>query len=82
VVAYLYDVDALGTGKLVTHAPVTWKDGGARLEVPLQATSYDVPAGHRLALVVDTVDALYADAGALGAPLELAGPAWLDLPLR
>jgi predicted acyl esterase len=84
VVAYLYDVDALGTGRLVTHAPMTWTGAGREvsLDVALPATSYDVPAGHRLALVVDTVDPLYADAGRLGAPLTFAGPSWLDLPVR
>jgi predicted acyl esterase len=84
VVAYLYDVDALGTGRLVAHEPMTWKTAaeGAALNVALPATAYDVPAGHRLALVVDTVDPLYADAGRLGAPLDFTGPAWVDLPVR
>jgi predicted acyl esterase len=84
VVAYLYDVDALGTGRLVTHAPRTWTGAGdaVDLDLDLPATSYDVAAGHRLALVVDTVDPLYADAGRLGAPLTFAGPSWLDIPVR
>jgi predicted acyl esterase len=81
VVAYLYDVDALGTGRLVGHAPVTWRTDGP-LDVRFPATSYDVPAGHRVALVVDTVDPLYLDAGPLGAPLVFGGRSTLDLPLR
>jgi hypothetical protein len=83
VVAYLYDVDALGTGRLITHQPSTWTGSDAvTLDLRLPATSYDVPAGHRLALVVDTVDPLYADAGRLGAPLTFSGPSWLDIPVR
>jgi predicted acyl esterase len=84
VVAYLYDVDTLGTGRLITHAPMTWTGAGraVSLDVALPATSYDVPAGHRLALVVDTVDPLYADRGRLGARLTFAGPSWLDIPVR
>jgi putative CocE/NonD family hydrolase len=81
VVAYLYDVDALGIGRLVVHEPMTWTNDGT-LDIRFPVTSYDVPAGHRLALVVDTVDPLYADAGPLGAPLGFTGRSWLDLPLR
>ena len=82
VVAYLYDVDALGTGRLVTHTPVSWLAPTGALDVPIPATAYDVPAGHRLALVVDTKDPLYLDANTFGARLALTGPSWLDVPLR
>src|SRR5262249_11594850 len=67
VVAYLYDLDALGGAKLITHAPVTWlgsATGARTVDVALQATAYDVPAGHSLTLVVDTADPLYYDANA------------------
>ncbi|WP_430461054.1 CocE/NonD family hydrolase [Thalassolituus sp. LLYu03] len=64
LVAYLYDMDALGIGKLITHAPVTVHDAVAgkkiRVNFPLVATAYDVPAGHKLVLAVDTQDLLYA----------------------
>ncbi|MET7443295.1 CocE/NonD family hydrolase, partial [Streptomyces sp. NPDC005568] len=56
LVAYLYDVGPLGLGKLVSNAPYTFhgqtpgKPFGVDLE--LFSTAYDVPAGHRLALVV------------------------------
>jgi len=86
VVAYLYDVDASGTGRLVTHVPYTWK-GAARgaalaLDVALPATAWDVPGGHRLALVVDAQDALYLDANPFGASVSVSGPSWVDIPLR
>ncbi|MFP2923887.1 CocE/NonD family hydrolase [Pyxidicoccus sp. 3LG] len=85
VVAYLYDLTG-DYGGLITHVPFTWT--GATPGVPLDldvvfpATAYDVPALHRLALVVDTEDPLYFDANTTGAPLSLGGPSWLDLPLR
>ncbi|PHQ14133.1 CocE/NonD family hydrolase [Marinobacter profundi] len=63
LVAYLYDMDWAGTGKLITHAPVTLPEATAgetvAVTVDLVATAYDVPAGNRLVLVVDTRDILY-----------------------
>lgn len=86
VVAYLYDLDSLGMGRLITHAPVTWTDAspGTPLELTLAlpATAWDVPAGHRIALVVDTEDPLYLDANPYGATISVHGGSWLDLPLR
>ncbi|WTW94542.1 CocE/NonD family hydrolase [Streptomycetaceae bacterium NBC_01309] len=89
-VAYLYDVDSLGIGKLVTHMPYTFfgKQPGRPFaaDVDLLATAYDVPAGHRLALVVDTVDPLYIEQNpafstlAFGSPS--ADPSWISVPLR
>ncbi len=64
LIGYLYDVDALGIGKLITHGPVTRYDAtpGQRvaLDFELLATAYDVPAGHRIAIAFDTFDMLYA----------------------
>lgn len=64
LVAYLYDMDALGIGKLITHAPVTLHDvevgKKVRVNLPLVATAYDIPAGHKLVLAMDTQDLLYA----------------------
>jgi predicted acyl esterase len=83
VIAYLYDVDALGVGKLVAHAPATWTSGGTRaIDLALPATAWDVPAGHRLSLVVDTEDGLYLDENAFGAAISVTGPSWIDVPLR
>lgn len=66
LIAYLYDVDAKGTGRLITHNATTLRSSKPgrthRLSLPLQATAYDVPRGHRIMLVVDTKDPLYWDA--------------------
>ncbi|MGV4927220.1 CocE/NonD family hydrolase (plasmid) [Streptomyces sp. BHT-5-2] len=88
--AYLYDVNALGVGKLISHAPQSWsgrQPGHAfPLDVTLFPTAYDLPAGHRLALVLDTADPLYGGSTprgssvAFGSPAD--GPAELALPVR
>jgi len=90
LVAYLYDVGPLGFGKLVTNAPLTWhgRTPGEPFDVDLDlfSTAYDVPAGHRLALVVDTVDPLYIEHNPSGAQLTFSSPAddpsYLSVPLR
>ncbi|MEV7199453.1 alpha/beta fold hydrolase [Streptomyces griseoluteus] len=89
-VAYLYDVGPLGIGKLVTHAPLTWhgRTPGEPFGVDLDlfSTAYDVPAGHRLALVADTVDPLYLEHNPSGARLTFSSPegdpSYVSVPLR
>ncbi|MEU6484940.1 CocE/NonD family hydrolase [Streptomyces sp. NPDC046887] len=90
MVAYLYDVGPLGVGKLVSHAPYTFHDKtpGRPFPVDLElfSTAYDVPAGHRLALVVDTVDPLYIEHNPSGARLTFsspeADPSYVSVPVR
>jgi hypothetical protein len=82
LVAYLYDVDWTGTGRLVAQAPATWLAPTASLDAALPATAYDVPAGHSLALVLDTADPLYLDANGPATPITVAGSSWLDIPMR
>ncbi|MEV6398216.1 CocE/NonD family hydrolase [Streptomyces sp. NPDC051907] len=89
-IGYLYDVNALGVGKLISHAPQSWsgKTPGRAfpLDVELFATAYDLPAGHRLALVLDTKDPLYGGRTALGGKVTFSSPqhdpSELALPLR
>ena len=90
LVAYLYDVGPLGLGKLVSNAPYTFhgltpgKPFG--LDLDLYSTAYDVPAGHRLALVVDTVDPLYIEHNPSGAQLTFSSPSddpsYVSVPVR
>ncbi|MFI1971295.1 acyl esterase [Streptomyces cinnamoneus] len=89
-VAYLYDVGPLGVGRLVSHAPYTFhgRTPGQSFGVDLDlfSTAYDVPAGHRLALVVDSVDPLYVQHNPVGARLTFSSPAAdpsvLSVPVR
>ncbi|WP_197523114.1 CocE/NonD family hydrolase [Actinokineospora pegani] len=88
VVAYLYDVDQLGTGKLVNYTPFTWRGAtpGAPLAIDLRfsPTAYNVAAGHRLALVVDSKDALFIDSNVDGGKLGFLSTeqdkSWIDVP--
>ncbi|WP_267242362.1 alpha/beta fold hydrolase [Streptomyces sp. PR69] len=90
LVAYLYDVGPLGIGKLISNAPYTFhgRTPGTPFSVDLElfSTAYDVPAGHRLALVVDTVDPLYIEHNPSGAQLTFSSsatdPSYLSVPLR
>ena len=64
LVAYLYDVDQLGWGTVITHGAraVHWATPGQSIDFSfdLNATGYDVAPGHKLALVFDTRDHLYS----------------------
>ncbi|MFI6444522.1 CocE/NonD family hydrolase [Kitasatospora sp. NPDC050543] len=90
VIGYLYDVNAFGVGKLVSHAPQSWsgKEPGQAfpLDIALFATAYDLPAGHRLAVVLDTTDPLYGSSTPAGSEVTFSSPAAdpseLTLPLR
>ncbi|MFB7914434.1 alpha/beta fold hydrolase [Streptomyces sp. NPDC056061] len=67
VVAYLYDVAPDGTARIITHEPYTATDLTPKVDTTiawlLQAVSYDLPVGHRLALVINSRDPLYSHAG-------------------
>ncbi|WP_030693901.1 alpha/beta fold hydrolase [Streptomyces globisporus] len=66
LVAYLFDVGSDDTARIITHEPLTLVDltpGQDRTVTwRLQAAGYDVAAGHRLMLVVNSKDKLYSDA--------------------
>ena len=64
LVAYLYDTDGLNWGKLITFGSTTIRNaptGSAQnVSIRLDASAYDLPAGHSLVLAVDTQDIQYA----------------------
>ncbi len=82
LVGYLYDADALGIGRLITAAPVTWTAPTTSVTTAFPVASYDVPVGHHLVLVLDTRDPLYLDANGTIAPITVAGASTLDVPTR
>ena len=63
LVAYLYDMDWTGTGRLITHGVITLPEAPwgkkIKLDFDLVSTAYDVPAGHSLVLAIDTKDPEY-----------------------
>ncbi|WP_051969134.1 alpha/beta fold hydrolase [Kitasatospora azatica] len=73
-VSYLYDVDPLGTARLLSHTPYSFYGQPAGRPLPvdvvLPATAWTIRPGHRLALVIDTADHRYADENPLGATLD------------
>lgn len=64
LVAYLFDVAADNTARIITHEPYTVTEltpgEGRTVRWQLQSACYDIPAGHRLALVVNSRDPLYS----------------------
>ena len=86
--AYLYDVDSLGVGSLISHKPFTLRGATPGKSLPidlrLEATSWEVPAGHHLVLVVDTVDPRYLGHSTIGTSVTFSSPAadpsWITVP--
>ncbi len=64
VIVYLYDVDRWGRATYITHGFQTFWNATAgevmEVTIPVIATAYDIPAGHHLAVVIDSSDPLYA----------------------
>ncbi|MFD9488652.1 CocE/NonD family hydrolase C-terminal non-catalytic domain-containing protein [Streptomyces sp. NPDC059991] len=89
LITHLFEVSPDGAAHIVTHAPFTHlgEEPGQRVraEVPLRATGYDVPAGHRLPLVADARDPFYGDADQPRATIDIAAddedPSYPDLPI-
>ncbi|MEU3571554.1 alpha/beta fold hydrolase [Kitasatospora sp. NPDC036755] len=89
LVAYLFDVDPDGNARIITHEPYTvlGLTPGEEVTVDwqLQPVAYDVPDGHRVALVVNSRDQLYAFTGEEGSTTTIGSPngheSRLELPL-
>ncbi|MFE4462426.1 CocE/NonD family hydrolase C-terminal non-catalytic domain-containing protein [Nocardia tengchongensis] len=64
LVAYLFDVAPDGTARIITHEPCTLfelvQPEQRVVRWRLQGACYDIPDGHRLALVVNGYDKLYS----------------------
>ncbi|MFC8370568.1 CocE/NonD family hydrolase C-terminal non-catalytic domain-containing protein [Streptomyces sp. NPDC057238] len=89
VMAYLFAIDPLGGGYILSHAPYTCHKGQAgtpvTAEFDLRATDSFLPAGWRLMLVVDTADPFHDDANQPGTVITVTSgdgrASHLDLPL-
>ncbi|MFJ9035451.1 CocE/NonD family hydrolase [Streptomyces sp. NPDC102406] len=88
-IAYLLDAGADGNARIITHAPFTapaaTAGGSATVDLELQATGYDLPAGRRLMLVIDSKDAFYSDTNEAPHTLTVSSPdgdaSFLEIPL-
>jgi predicted acyl esterase len=86
LISYLYDVDASGTARLVDWKPWTITGSDAHtLTIRMDPISWTVPAGHHLAVVVNTVDPRYTLETTPGDSLTFSspatGPSYLLVPL-
>jgi len=75
-------VDGTDTGSLIAMTPTTWLSATSSVDVSFPVVAYDVPAGHKLGLVLDTADPLYLDANGFATALNVAGTSWLDVPTK
>ncbi|PJZ40142.1 esterase [Leptospira kmetyi] len=60
---YFYDVGKNGVGKLITHGTASIYESAYEtvdLTIDLNAVAYDVPAGNKIAIAIDTFDPQYA----------------------
>ncbi len=86
---YLYDEAPNGKAELITHIPYTLRGatpGKARtLDLRLQPIRWKLAKGHRVTLVIDTMDIRYRSAGKRGAKITFSStpsnPARLTLPV-
>jgi len=66
IVAYLFDVDILGIGTLISHGPYTTYNATVNVSstafVPLRTLCYDVPPGHSVGLGINMFSVLYQPA--------------------
>jgi putative CocE/NonD family hydrolase len=85
--AYLYDVDPSGRAALMSATPysVTGAHTAKRVSFPLGPVGWTLSKGHRLALLIDTVDPRWTSLAGPGSTVRLSSapgaPASLDLPL-
>lgn len=65
VVAYLYSVSPSGFAQLITHGVTTFANTNTsefeKVKISFFATAFNIPAGNRLGLVIDTKDEIYAE---------------------
>ncbi|HET7332078.1 CocE/NonD family hydrolase [Dyella sp.] len=79
LVASLYSMDPTGLATLITWKPYTLLNTAAgvakTITLNLEATDYQIPAGNKLALVIDTDDPRYASATPYGGKVTFSSSA-------
>ncbi len=88
LIAYLYDMNRYGHMKLITHGAFSTDKGidhSRSINFDLVATAYNVNPGHRLVLIIDTKDSLYAAKGLIPQKIKFSfdqdNQMELELPL-
>jgi predicted acyl esterase len=88
LIAYLYDVDSFGMGRLISHAAVSrYHDIPGNYvfsEFDLSMSAYSVPKGHSIALAFGMFDILYRPPSLSNYTIDLAYgtqmPSGIDIP--
>ncbi len=74
IMLYLYDTNGTD-GYLISHRPYSWTNATPgktmQLDVPLQPTAYDLPAGHTLSVAVTSGDPAYGNENPSGASIKI-----------
>lgn len=87
LVIYLLAVDAHNHGHLFSFSPWTFKEAvpgeELSLSIPVTLTSYDMPAGYSLAVVVASQDSpLYLDENPADLTIQFMGGSKLSMPIH
>jgi putative CocE/NonD family hydrolase len=86
--AYLYDVDSGGKGSLMSVTPytVSGAQSAEHISFSLSPVGWTLKSGHKLALVIDTVDPRWRSASVPGSKLTFSStatePARLSIPVQ
>jgi len=88
-IVYLLDANTDGNAHIITHAPfsapVRVEGKSVSVDIELQATGYDLQAGRRLMLVIDSKDKFYSDENQPRATITISSPqgdpSYLDVPV-
>ncbi len=87
----LWSVTQAGSGRHITHAPITWRDKTPgvpfTLDLPLRPNAFNIPPGERLLLAASTYELnYYLERNDKGARFTFSSPAadpsWVELPTR
>jgi hypothetical protein len=86
LIVYLLDVDALNVGHLFTFTPWTFKNAQPNVpttvSIDVTMTAYDLPAHHRLGVVVATRDMLFLDQSPDSSNIVFLDGSTLTMPIN
>jgi predicted acyl esterase len=86
LVVYFVSIDKLGYGHLFTFSPWTYKSVTPNepftLSVEMTMTSYDMPAGNKLGVVIASYDKLFLDQTPVESTVTLLAGSQLQMPIH
>lgn len=86
LVIYFVSIDKLNFGHLFTYSPWTYKNVSPNqpftLSIEMTMTSYDMPAGNKLGVVIATHDRLFLDQTPIGSTITINSGSKLRMPIH